>query len=223
MTQLLMPTCWPCVVGLHEECPNPQLVTDLQDAMLDAEVPMEHIPMPWTTCCCKANKTADAQDFVNGVGRPVLDPSDITDVLSTGRKRAQMLYPITEGMQCEWAFLASAGGGIEPIVGCRGNTINQTKEGPHAGHRHHGPNKNTIENSPLNVHRICTFCHNRWHALNNRYYGERPAADQPYLPVVPEGMVLQRHDPDTIATEEQLEESEAFWSGQKLEKIDVED
>lgn len=173
-------------------------------------------------CCCSLNKEAEAE--AASIGRPLLDPKDITDITSTGRKRAAALYPIMEGMLCEWAELASAGGGVQPIVGCRGNTISATKHGANAGHRHHGPNKNTIDNGPLNVHRICTWCHNRWHALNNKYYVKpRPPAEQPWLPVPPEGQSLVEHDRTTKATEEEYEASDAYWGKQDLNDIDTND
>jgi len=211
MTDVLMvEKCWACIVGLHDECYAPELVTE---PVVD-EITAEHL-----RCCCAKSKDADAAAFVNDPGRPVLDPSDIGDVKSTGRKRAAMLYPIFDGQLCEWSGLAFAGGGVVPIVGCDGNTISPTKEGPHAGHRHHGPDKNTINNGPLNVHRICTSCHTYWHAQNNRYYeGERPAADQPWMPVAPEGMQVFKHDPDTLATPEEIEEAH---SGRKNMRADV--
>jgi hypothetical protein len=199
--------CWPCVVALHHECLAPD--THEEDGYL--------------ICCCKQKET-EINEHENSAGRPVADPSDITDVVSTGRRRAQMLYPIMTGMLCEWTGLKNAGGGIEPIVGCDGNTIEATKSGPHAGHRHHGPNKNVIDNVESNVHRICTTCHNRWHAANNKYYlGERPPADQSWLPVPPEGMELRKHDPDTVATEEEREESDNYWKSRKLKNIDTTD
>lgn len=214
MTTLEAPICWGCVVGLHEECLSPQLVDDG-----DTETAPE-LRDVWVKCCCFSSKVPDASTFANGVGRPVAEPADITDILSTGRKRAQMLYPIFEDMLCEWAGLARAGGGTHPIVGCRGNRIDPTKEGPRAGHRHHGPNKNVIDNGPSNVHRICTTCHNRWHALNNASYAQpRPPADQPWYP---EGD-WQKHDPETLATEEDYEEDAAFWAGRRIEKVDTED
>ena len=206
--------CWPCVIGLHEECMDPQMIQpeELEVALRDDDA--------WVKCCCYDSKIPDAQDFVHGVGRPVAEPSEITDILSTGRKRAAMLYPIFEGMLCEWAGLAKAGGGIHPIVGCRGNIIDPTKEGPTAGHRHHGPNKNVIDNSPSNVHRICTTCHNRFHSLNNSTYPQpRPPADQPWYP---EGE-WSKHDPETKATEEDYEESDEFWRNRRVDKSDAED
>lgn len=142
-----------------------------------------------------------------GVGRPMAEPSDITDITSTGRKRAAMMYPIFKDMKCEWAGLKYAGGGVEPIIGCAGSIIQPTK-GPDKGDRHHGPDKNVINNAPTNVHRICSTCHNRWHALNNKYYGERPPADEPFVPLEE----YKQHDSETKATEEEIEENEKWWA-----------
>jgi hypothetical protein len=108
-------------------------------------------------------------------GGPVKEDEDIIDPHSTGRKRAAAAYPLKEGMVCEWAGLASAGGGL-PIIGCvnlqnpiddEGNIV-----GNLAVHRHHGPDKNTLNNTEGNVHRICNFCHNRWHTRNDPVYNE---------------------------------------------------
>jgi len=150
------------------------------------------------------------------VGRPMAEPSDITDITSTGRKRAAMMYPIFKDMKCEWSGLKFAGGGVEPIVGCSGNIIQPTK-GPDKGDRHHGPDKNVINNSPSNVHRICSTCHNRWHALNNKYYGERPPADQPFIPLEE----YKQHDPETKATEEEIEENEKWWTTRRKLTVSV--
>ena len=159
-----------------------------------------------------------------GVGRPMAEPGDITDITSTGRKRAAMLYPIFENMKCEWAGLKFAGGGVEPIIGCDNNII-QPNKGPQKGDRHHGPDKNVINNSPGNVHRICSPCHNRYHAKNNRYYtGPRPPAGEPWLPD-PQYGECKPHDPDTKATPEEIEENEKYWAKNKklLTEIDTKD
>jgi len=52
--------------------------------------------------------------------------------------------PIKPGSVCEWAWLLQAGGGVVPIMGCPGRP---------ASDRHHGPDKNTLNN---NVGRTCT-------------------------------------------------------------------
>lgn len=210
---MIASACWACIVNLHEECFAPRIA--------DEDDPGNN----WVVCCCRDSGHEDSEMiWAKEVGAPVLEPSDITDVKSTGRKRAAKLYPIYEGSECEWAWLKYAGGGIKPIIGCSGNTIDPVKKGSHAGHRHHGPDKNVINNGPLNVHRICASCHNRWHALNNKYYeGERPAADQPWLPKAPEGFVVQQHDPNTQATDEEREEWEASWSSKSTVGVDTED
>lgn len=156
-----------------------------------------------------------------GVGRPMSEPGDITDIVSTGRKRAAMLYPIFENMKCEWAGLKFAGGGVEPIVGCDNNII-QPNKGPQKGDRHHGPDKNVINNSPGNVHRICSPCHNRWHAKNNKYYGDRPQPDQPFLPK--EDYDWKPHDPETLAAPEEIADNERYWNKNKtmLTNVDTE-
>ncbi len=118
--------------------------------------------------------------------------SEYKDPVSTGRKRAAEMYPITPGMTCEWAGLKFAGGGVKPIVGCIGRP---------ASDRHHGPDKNTMNNAPDNLHRICDFCHNTWHAVNDPFYGERPEHTKPFIPV---GQEWSKHDPNTKATMDEL-------------------
>lgn len=137
------------------------------------------------TDICKTGESAEviarvAEEAVKQLGRPQADPSVMADALSTGRKRAAIVGDIPVGMVCEWALLKEAGGGVEPIKGCTGYP---------AEHRHHGPDKNTLNNEragedrPINLHLICTYCHNRWHAANDKHYeGERPKDDTPWLP-----------------------------------------
>lgn len=210
---MIASACWPCIVNFHEECYAPRIA--------DEDVP----DTDWVVCCCSGTDHDDsATIWAKEIGRGVAEPSDITEVRSTGRKRAAMLYPIYENMECEWAWLKHAGGGVKPIIGCSGNTIDPVKSGNRAGHRHHGPDKNTINNGPLNVHRICASCHNRYHALNNKYYiGERPPADQPWVPVAPEGMTVAKHDPETMATDEERTEYEAWWATRPSERTEIED
>lgn len=119
------------------------------------------------------------------------DIDNYKDPLSTGRKRAAVMYPIAPGQVCEWAGLKFAGGGVVPIVGCVGRP---------ASDRHHGPDKNTMNNAPGNVHRICDYCHNTWHGANDPHYGERPDHT---LPFVPAGE-YKEHDATTKATTEEI-------------------
>lgn len=111
------------------------------------------------------------------MGRPQKAGNEFTDAESSGRKRAAALLPTEqlETMICEWALLKEAGGGVNPIRGCHGNR---------ATDRHHGPDKNTLNNErQVNLHGICAFCHNEWHAKNDdTYSGERPKGDEPWIP-----------------------------------------
>lgn len=125
--------------------------------------------------------------------------ADYKDPISTGRKRAAEMYPITTGMICEWAGLAKAGGGVVPIVGCVGRP---------ASDRHHGPDKNTMNNAPTNLHRICDHCHNTWHALNDPHYGPRPEHTKPFIPEGELGSVWFLHDSETRASTAQILEAE---------------
>lgn len=95
------------------------------------------------------------------LGRPAKPDDEIGK--SAGRKRAG--HAIEEKLRnrnlCEWAGKANAGGGKHPIVGCINNK---------ATHVHHGPDKDTSNNNPGNIHNICTTDHNRWHSANDSDY-----------------------------------------------------
>lgn len=91
----------------------------------------------------------------------------LKDQQSTGRKRAAKLYPLDPEKFCEWSGKRNQGGGKSPIDGCG------IRPGTIIGRqfcRHHGPDKNTLNNEVGNVHRICTPCHNEWHAKNDKDY-----------------------------------------------------
>jgi hypothetical protein len=103
----------------------------------------------------------------------IKNPDAVTDRQSTGRKRAAVWYPIFKDKPCEWQGKKNCGGGPQPIVGC----IKGLQQD-----RHHGPVKDTLRNEPGNVHRICKFCHNRWHAVNDPIYDETVYNDLPHAP-----------------------------------------
>lgn len=193
-------TCLPCAVGNHFECWRP-LDTGFCHCTEDGPVLFE-----------PTGDNSAGNSEKKERGGQIKDQSEVTDLESTGRKRAAKLYPIPkEGepgypMKCEWAGLKTAGGGVKPIVGCVGNP---------ATHIHHGPNKNTLENSVGNVHRICVQCHNRWHTLNDAAYGERPKGNIPYLPLEENTWVL--HDGITQATPQDYAEHEMLWINRKLD------
>ena len=86
----------------------------------------------------------------------------VTDVLSTGRKRAAKLYGhlIDGEYPCEWRLKKNVGGGI-PISGCINGFAQDI---------HHGPDKNTLNNERHNIHLICKTCHKRWHITNDPVY-----------------------------------------------------
>lgn len=185
--QLVGNTCWFCAIDVHEECMRPEPIGDTN----------RH------ECCCERYEVAPTAVAASGSGVRVKEPGEVTDATSTGRKRAAMLYPIFPSMVCEWSGLAKAGGGIEPIVGCNGNLIfPPTKKGGDSdtGDIHHGPDKNTLNNAPDNVHRLCRSCHHTWHSANDRYYGKRPAPDQPFVP----REQFLAHDPVTRASAAEL-------------------
>lgn len=129
------------------------------------------------------------------VGAPKKDPALMKDPISAGRARAERLYPIEKGVTpCDWINLKNAGGGVVPILGCRDGKAVAV---------HHGPDKSVLRNEPENTHRICIFCHNRWHVANDKYYGSNGAADRPeaganWLPL----QEYKPHDPVTKWTEE---------------------
>lgn len=90
--------------------------------------------------------------------------SSLKDQQSTGRKRAAKLYPLDRTARCQWSNASGEnrmGGGKVPVpFGC--NNLQQC--------RHHGPDKNTLNNEQGNVHRICHWHHNNWHQLNDENY-----------------------------------------------------
>ncbi|GHF92278.1 hypothetical protein [Streptomyces griseosporeus] len=122
------------------------------------------------------------------------DDSTLRDQQSTGRKRAARWYPLDDTKLCEWAGKKNCGGGKHPITGC----VNNLQQA-----RHHGPDKNTLNNEQGNVHRICHSCHNRWHTLNDPDYVWNDVYN-PHSPVE--------------AELDDFVKSEQFWEGRKVVK-----
>jgi hypothetical protein len=128
---------------------------------------------------CKENESSEtfgAELQIETVNAESVSAEEKThrDPISAGRKRAAVMYAISPGQVCEWAWYKNCGGGIEPIVGCTGRP---------ASNIHHGPDKSTLNNERDNISVICTFCHNRWHVLNDKYYNEpRPVDNRAWLP-----------------------------------------
>ncbi len=191
--------CHSCRLGYHAECMEVWHYEDIE-CCCGGEVKFDAAGNVRTED--SAPDVIDGKEIDNGylgdahTGTKSL--GDYKDPISSGRKFAAQAAPIEVGLICEWAGLARAGGGVVPIVGCIGRP---------ASDRHHGPDKNTMNNQVgTNLHRICDHCHNTWHALNDPFYGERPEHTKPFLPV--EGECLP-HDPHTKATMEQVLEAEA--------------
>jgi hypothetical protein len=134
-------------------------------------------------------ESEDAQAF-----RTYKDDSALKDQQSTGRKRAAKMYPLDTEADCEWQMKKNCGGGKLPIIGC----LNGKQEA-----RHHGPDKNTLNNEKGNVHRICHFCHNRWHTLNDPDYVW--------------GAIYDPHNP-RMASPVDVALNEEFWNGKTLVK-----
>lgn len=126
--------------------------------------------------------------------RTYKDPSTYRDQQSTGRKQAAKKFPLDEDALCEWAMKKNCGGGDFPITGCLANSQQA---------RHHGPDKNTLNNENGNVHRICHTCHNRWHTLND--------ADYVW------GKVYDLHAPRD-ASPIDIGENEIFWQNRQIVK-----
>lgn len=135
----------------------------------------------------------------------------LKDVASTGHKRAARMYPIEPGMVCEWARLQDCGGGVRPVVGCMGAPASDV---------HHGPDKNTLNNSKAsrgvgwaeNVWLLCSDCHNSWHAANDEFFPEYDRDEQqtePWLPFSEEPWGPQTPSPaafeDLVAEEQRRE------------------
>jgi len=151
-----MNLCGPCIRSLHEACRGepycecthavvtPIEVVNAEDADSDEA---GEIPAQSTTRVRRTKPDAA-----------------LTDQQSTGRKRAAKKYPLDRNAPCEWLGKKSMGGGTRPIDGCP-VADNCTQQA-----RHHGPDKNTLNNEEGNVHRIGHICHNRWHAANDPDY-----------------------------------------------------
>lgn len=152
----------------------------------------EHIP----------NTASSPEEIESPVGESPIreintykDDAVLKDQQSTGRKRAAVMYPLDSEQDCEWKLKDKCGGGSYPIMGCR--------DGKQQA-RHHGPDKNTLNNDEGNVHRICHTCHNRWHYRNDDEYVW--------------GSVYNPHSP-VGATIEAVVMNEIHWTGKTLKNV----
>lgn len=175
-----MEACEACLNGHHEWCANEYVEPPVCDCT--------HADISPTPTALGSIAAALGEQGVSEVGESVKRPrrykndDAVTDQQSTGRKRAATLYPLDRNADCEWANLKEAGGGFKPIEGCglrKASMVGRQQA------RHHGPDQNTLNNDPGNVHRICHSCHNIWHTANDPYkdqmyekiYGHKPAME----------------------------------------------
>lgn len=125
---------------------------------------------------CKENESSETFGAELSIITEPVEKEDkvLKDPVSAGRKRAAVMYPISTGQVCEWAWMKNCGGGPIRIIGCTGRPATNV---------HHGINKSTLANDKDNISVICTYCHNRFHSANDKFYKEpRPADNLEWLP-----------------------------------------
>lgn len=125
-------------------------------------------------CCCPSIDPAMEDQQSTGTTERLSKRTRRDNVsVSAGRKRAAADYEIDPNLPCDWRGKLNCGGGFKPIPGC----INGYQTD-----RHHGPDKNTTNNSDENIHLICKPCHNLWHRRNDPLYGEDKCPEGIQLP-----------------------------------------
>lgn len=158
-----MASCLTCLRGLHAACRGG--TCDCAHALNTKTVITNEGTQEVSEETSEEHKTRRKS------GRGYARDASLKDQQSTGRKRAATLYPLDRELLCEWANRRNVGGGVA-IDGCgirEGTRPNKQQC------RHHGPDYNTLNNDPDNVHRICHSCHNSWHTVND------PTKDETYL------------------------------------------
>lgn len=202
-----MVDCLPCAVKNHESCwlPTSEGKCCCPEAFWDGSEPITLASLTGGRMESTDGSSRDTQ----GHGGQYKDADSVTDTESTGRKRAAKLFPISEGMPCEWAGLKFAGGGVVPIMGCIPQANKVAKD------IHHGPNKSTLANFVGNVHRICSDCHNRWHSINDKFYASPRPVGLEYLPL-PEHVTYE-HLPFVYPTDNERAANEIAWVQSKAE------
>lgn len=164
--------CISCLRGFYDECGHdPPKTGENSDTSIGGNSSVNSQSGSITDELAQQSETSpsasdyDADEQPTGKRSRRTKPDDaVRDQQSTGRKRAARLYPLHREELCEWAEASDdnpKGGGTSPIViGCF-----KTQQA-----RHHGPEKNTLNNDPGNVHRICHWHHNLWHRMNDPNY-----------------------------------------------------
>lgn len=184
-------TCTPCRLGRTWEC-------DDSNCNNTTVVNVVHSGSDVSSSEDRVREELEGDEKGRGPVREIntyKSDASLKDQQSTGRKRAAAMYPLYRDEDCEWKGKKNCGGG-KSITGCM--------EGKQQA-RHHGPDKNTLNNDEGNVHRICHSCHNNWHALNDPGYVW--------------GGVIEVHSP-TIATDIELMLEKVRRTGQKLKNVE---
>lgn len=170
-----MANCFSCLRGFHKTCRPPcECDHDLKDkvVVITKSESVHEVSEGSDEIQEQSNNGngAGEERTTTGTHRFKRDQS-LKDQQSTGRKRAARAYPLDRSAPCEWQGLELVGGGITPILGCGIIKDGVITAAPGLQqNRHHGPDKNTLNNEPGNVHRICARCHNEWHAKNDTDY-----------------------------------------------------
>lgn len=156
--------CILCQRGMHLSCQSLSCACNQASHQIDNALSVTSTN-PDTTEPDQADEILDEEEDTGRAQRNARRTGKRTAVLkdqqSTGRKAAAKLYPLSRDSACEWQNKSNCGGGTAPIRGCL--TGKQQA-------RHHGPDKSVVNNEEGNVHRICHYCHYRWHAANNTDY-----------------------------------------------------
>lgn len=186
--------CTACIMGYWWECEHGGNCTSVHPISILSSK---------SNVAIEGSNNMDETDLQVGVYVPGMperiireqDNAKLIDQQSTGRKRAAEMYPLYPEELCEWAGKKNCGGGATPIVGCENNKQQA---------RHHGPDKNTLNNDPGNVHRICHTCHNRWHAAND--------ADYIWNSIYP------KHNPEPADVGDRIV-AEMIWAGTEVKAV----
>ncbi|MFG2268113.1 hypothetical protein [Streptomyces sp. NPDC048720] len=190
--------CTAHLLGLSWECRDEECTGEIVGETTSGDPHSDDDLGGEPSVSASTDSVSDDSDFVDSDDedshQTYKDDSSLKDQQSTGRKRAARWFPIDKSALCEWAGKTNCGGGKHPITGCVGN-LQQA--------RHHGPDKNTLNNEKGNVHRICHTCHNRWHTLNDHDYVWN--------------IVHEKHDPAPASVDD-FAANEKFWEGRKVVK-----
>ena len=165
-----MPKCPMCLAGMPSSC----LTGSCEST---TERPLQETPSPTLLGIEITDAEDNAEEHDSGPSRRGSSRRRSrrtgSDSQSSGRKDAARRYPLDPNAPCEWAGKANCGGYNSPILGCL--------EGKQQA-RHHGPDKSVQNNEEGNVHRICHYCHYRWHAANDPTYDWNAGIYEPHNP-----------------------------------------